>query len=100
MSNRRDRDRSAVVNLRRRIAHSRAEAALYRWASDRDGDTGFQKAVHDAVGSMDNVAIEIGGVALSPTSTGRNAGKTRPRGTRRCIFPMVSARPPVSVRVS
>ncbi|MFI7119129.1 cytochrome P450 [Amycolatopsis sp. NPDC049868] len=93
LSNRRDRDRSAVVALRRRIAHSRAEAALYRWASDRDGDTGFQKAVRDAVGSMDDVAlvlhgligalcrlwptawlmsrkvtspVEVGGVALSP----------------------------------
>ncbi|MFD5090650.1 cytochrome P450 [Amycolatopsis thailandensis] len=61
-SNRRDRDKSAVLTLRRRIAHSRAEAALYRWASDRDGDAGFQKAVHDAVGSMDDVALVLHGL--------------------------------------
>ncbi|OXM46461.1 hypothetical protein CFP71_37010 [Amycolatopsis thailandensis] len=61
-SNRRDRDKSAVLTLRRRIAHSRAEAALYRWASNRDGDAGFQKAVHDAVGSMDDVALVLHGL--------------------------------------
>ncbi|PNE17667.1 hypothetical protein B1H26_22455 [Amycolatopsis sp. BJA-103] len=62
LSNRRDRDRSATVAFRRRIAHSRAEAALHRWASARDGDTGFQKAVHDAVGSMDDVALVLHGL--------------------------------------
>ncbi|RSM91760.1 cytochrome P450 [Kibdelosporangium aridum] len=61
-SNRLDRDDSTMLQLRRRIAHSQAEAALYDWAAGRQEPGDIQEAMQRVVNSMDEVALLLHGL--------------------------------------
>jgi hypothetical protein len=62
VSNRLDRESSKMLRLRRRIAHSRADAALYEWATRRQEPGDLQEAVQRVVKSADDVALMLHGL--------------------------------------
>ncbi|WP_206795740.1 cytochrome P450 [Amycolatopsis sp. MtRt-6] len=55
-----DRTSTALRRLRGRFAHSRADAALHRWAADRAGP--LPEALRAALGSADDVALALHGL--------------------------------------